>query len=51
MYFCIFSHCSFAEKIAPSWKNTLDLIKGGSYGEVDCGNYNCSPEKKRRNGK
>eukprot|EP00095_Tigriopus_kingsejongensis_P008202 maker-scaffold895_size84271-snap-gene-0.34 protein:Tk08202 transcript:maker-scaffold895_size84271-snap-gene-0.34-mRNA-1 annotation:"hypothetical protein DAPPUDRAFT_329459" len=35
-----------AEKIVPSWKYTLDLIKNGSQDALDCAAFTCSPESK-----
>ncbi|TRY70530.1 hypothetical protein TCAL_08706 [Tigriopus californicus] len=39
-----------AEKIVPSWKYTLDLIKNGSQRALDCDTFICSTERRREGG-
>ena len=34
-----------AEKIAPQWKYTLDLVKHGAMGSFDCQEYQCANRK------
>ena len=29
----------------PSWRDTLDLVRGGSENSINCGAFDCSPEQ------
>ena len=35
-----------AEKAVPSWKSTLDLVRGGSEDSIHCGRFDCSPSER-----
>ena len=30
----------------PSWKSTLDLVRGGSEDSIHCGRFDCSPSER-----
>ena len=35
-----------AEKAVPSWRETLDLVRGGSADSINCGSFDCSPSER-----
>ena len=34
--------------MVPSWRETLDLVRGGSEDAIACGDFDCSPSERRR---
>ena len=30
----------------PSWRETLDLVRGGSADSINCGSFDCSPSER-----